>query len=94
MIFGKREKQNSRPLLDLMGDVGTIGTHMVVSTFVGLAIGYYLDKWLDTKPIMLLIFLFVGIAAGFKNVYEQARRLQNRVDENESDDEHRDTKQN
>ena len=94
MIFGKREKQNSRPLLDLMGDVGTIGTHMVASTFVGLAIGYYLDKWLDTKPIMLLIFLFVGIAAGFKNVYEQARRLQNRVDENESDDEHRDTKQN
>ena len=94
MIFGKRGKQNSRPLLDLMGDVGTIGTHMVASTFVGLAIGYYLDKWLDTKPIMLLIFLFVGIAAGFKNVYEQARRLQNRVDENESDDEHRDEKQN
>lgn len=94
MIFGKREKQNSRPLLDLMGDVGTIGTHLVASTFVGLAIGYYLDKWLDTKPVMLLIFLFVGIAAGFKNVYEQARRLQNRVDENESDDEHRDERQN
>ena len=94
MIFGKREKQNNRPLLDLMGDVGTIGTHLVVSTFVGLAIGYYLDKWLDTKPVMLLIFLFVGIAAGFKNVYEQARRLQNRVDESESDDDHRDEKQN
>ena len=93
MLFGKREKQDSRPLLDLMGDVGTIGTHMVVCTFVGLAIGLYLDKWLGTKPVMLLIFLVVGIAAGFKNMYDQARRMQKRV-ENGSDDEHRDSTEN
>jgi len=72
--------KKNRPLLDLMGDVGTIGTHMVASTLVGLAIGYYLDKWLGTKPAMLIIFLLVGIAAGFKNMYEQARRLQRRVE--------------
>lgn len=73
-------KKKDRPLLDLMGDVGTIGTHMVACTLVGLAIGYYLDKWLDTRPAMLIIFLLVGIAAGFKNMYQQARRLQRRVE--------------
>lgn len=72
--------KKNRPLLDLMGDVGTIGTHMVACTLVGLAIGFYLDKWLDTKPAMLIIFLLVGIAAGFKNMYHQARRLQRRVE--------------
>lgn len=80
MLFGKRNTQDKRPLLDLMGDVGTIGTHMVACTFVGLAIGYYLDKWLGTKPVMLLVFLVAGIAAGFKNMYDQARRMQQRVE--------------
>jgi ATP synthase protein I len=83
MLFGKRKK-DERPLLDLMGDVGTIGMHMVASTFVGLAIGYYLDKWLGTGPWLLLFFLLVGIAAGFKNVYEQAMRMMNDKDEDDA----------
>ncbi|WP_461209636.1 AtpZ/AtpI family protein [Desulfocurvus sp. DL9XJH121] len=86
MLFGKRQQQDKRPLLDLMGDVGTIGTHMVACTFVGLAIGYYLDKWLGTKPVMLLIFLVAGIAAGFKNMYDQARRMQKRVEDETRND--------
>lgn len=89
MFFGKRQK-DERPLLDLMGDVGTIGMHMVVSTFVGLAIGYYLDEWLGTKPWLLIFFLFVGIAAGFKNVYEQAMKMMEDKDKpHESQDDKR-----
>lgn len=42
---------------------------MVLSTLLGLAIGYYLDQWLDTKPILTIIMLLFGIAAGFRNVY-------------------------
>ncbi len=86
MLFGKKDKQVSKPLMDLMGDVGTIGTQMVASTFVGLAIGYYLDKWLGTKPILLIIFLLVGIVAGFKNMYDQVRRMQRKVEEESHDE--------
>lgn len=42
---------------------------MVAATFVGLAMGYYLDKWLGTDPWMTLIFLFLGIISGFRNIY-------------------------
>lgn len=42
---------------------------MVASTFIGLAMGYYLDKWLDTNPWMTLIFLGFGIVSGFRNIY-------------------------
>lgn len=42
---------------------------MVLSTFLGLWIGYSLDKWLDTGPILTIVMLFIGIAAGFRNVY-------------------------
>ena len=61
--------------LDSVFRIGTIGIHLVVSTFVGLIIGYYLDKYLDTKPWLLLIFLLLGIAAGFKNLYSETKRV-------------------
>jgi ATP synthase protein I len=38
--------------------------------------GYFLDKWLGTKPWGLLFFLIFGIAAGFKNVYMEVKKLQ------------------
>jgi len=42
---------------------------MVAATFIGLAMGYYLDQWLDSRPWFTLIFLMIGVIAGFRNVY-------------------------
>ncbi len=50
-----------------------VGVHMVATTFVGLAIGYYLDKFFDTRPWLTLIFLFIGIGAGFKELFKYAK---------------------
>lgn len=47
----------------------TVGIQIVVSIMIGLGIGFFLDKWLDTKPWFILIFIFFGVAAGFLNVY-------------------------
>jgi len=52
-----------------------LGIHMVATTFVGLAIGYYLDKWLETNPWCTLIFLLLGIAAGFKNMFQEVKKI-------------------
>ena len=70
--------------LNALSQAGTIGLHMVSGIVVGGGIGYGLDKWLKTEPVCLLIFLAVGIVAGFKNVYVDTRRLlaaQKREDE-------------
>jgi ATP synthase protein I len=61
--------------LTALSQAGAIGLHMVSGIAVGGAVGYALDKWLDTSPRCLLIFLAIGIAAGFKNVYVDTRRL-------------------
>ncbi len=69
----RRRKQTKRapgPLVLLL----TIGTRLVASTFAGLAIGYYTDRWLDTSPYFTLTMLIVGIAAGFYNMYRMAKR--------------------
>ncbi len=51
-----------------------VGIQLVVSTFVGLAIGILLDKLFGTRPWLTLIFLGFGIAAGFMDLLRMARR--------------------
>ncbi len=46
-----------------------IGVEIVASTVIGLGIGYMLDKWLDTRPLFLLLFFLFGAVAGFLNLY-------------------------
>ena len=47
---------------------------MVAATLIGLYIGIYLDKWLETAPWMTLIWLGIGIVAGFRNIFILTRR--------------------
>ena len=45
------------------GEYMALGMALPVSTFVGYAIGYYIDKWLGTH-VFYFIFLLLGIASG------------------------------
>ena len=61
---------------------------MVVSTFIGLGMGYYLDKWLETDPWMTLSFLLIGIISGFRNIFiltSRELRRQKKLEEAEAD---------
>ena len=58
-----------------MGDAGramSLGfravTELCVGLGVGTAIGWQLDSWLGTKPLLMLVFLFLGMGAGVWNV--------------------------
>jgi ATP synthase protein I len=51
---------------------------------VGLAIGYFADRWLGTKPWLLLIGLGLGIAAAGVNFYRAIKTL-NRMDQSDAD---------
>lgn len=52
----------------------TIGLHLVSGIIVGVAIGYFLDKLFGTSPYLTLIFFFLGLLAGFKNMYVDAKK--------------------
>ncbi|MBI3599921.1 MAG: AtpZ/AtpI family protein [Nitrospinae bacterium] len=53
--------------------ISTVGIQLVVSIFIGLAIGVYLDGKFGTSPIFTFIFLLLGIAAGFMNLFRVAK---------------------
>jgi ATP synthase protein I len=73
MVFIVEEKD--RKLLRMLGALSTVGITLVVATVIGYLIGHYLDGRYGTTPWLTLVFLLLGIAAGFKNLYDQTRRL-------------------
>ena len=66
---------------DALATASIIGLHIASGTVVGIGIGYFLDKWLHTAPWMLISFVILGIAAGFKNVIKDTKLLLRKVKE-------------
>ena len=59
-----------------MGNAFKLGTELVAAVSVGTIIGFILDSWFDTKPWLIIIFFFLGAAAGMFNVIRAANRMQ------------------
>ena len=51
-----------------------------VSIVVGYGIGYYLDRWLGTS-FQYIVFLLLGIAAGFVSFFGTIAQLEKTNDE-------------
>ena len=56
-----------------------LSTEMVAAVLVGTIIGFILDSWFDSKPWLIIIFFFVGAAAGISNVVRSAKLMQKNV---------------
>jgi len=79
--------EERRQLFKTLGFLSSVGISMVASTFIGLAMGYYLDKWLDTSPWLTLVFLLLGIVSGFRNIFIlTSRELKRQQNEQENHD--------
>ena len=70
-IISENEKKGS-----FMGNAFKLGTELVAAVVVGTIIGFILDSWFDTKPWLIIIFFFLGTAAGMLNVIRAANRMQ------------------
>lgn len=72
----KMETKNPQNKFVSAYQVGSrVAVELVSGVLVGAAVGYFLDKMFNTQPIMLVIFLIFGGAAGFLNVYRFVHKL-------------------
>ena len=55
-----------------MGLAFRLGIEMVSALAVGVGIGWLLDEWLGTRPWLMILFFFLGSAAGILNVIRVA----------------------
>ncbi len=58
-----------------MGVAVQMSIEVVAPLGIGVFIGWLVDGWLVTTPLFLVIFFFLGAAAGGLNVYRRARQL-------------------
>ena len=70
-VLSDSEKRGS-----FMGTAFKLGTELVAAVGVGTIIGFILDSWFGTKPWLIIIFFFLGAAAGMLNVIRAANRRQ------------------
>ena len=63
------------PAFGLIG----IGFYVAASIVVMTWIGVFLDRQFDTRPILTLLFLALGLAAGCYGAYVQLREVMRRT---------------
>lgn len=70
-------KRDTRRYIKELAYFSTIGLSVALAIFIGLAIGVYLDRRWGTTPWFTLIFIALGIAAGFKNIGMAIKKIRN-----------------
>ena len=61
-------KRETRRSFRELAYYSSLGLSVSLSIFIGLALGVYLDRRFDANPWFTLIFLGLGIAAGYRNI--------------------------
>jgi ATP synthase protein I len=76
-VFMKRE---TRRQIKELAYYSSIGLSISLSIFIGLALGVYLDRHVfDTTPWFTIIFLILGVIAGYRNIglaIKKAKKLE------------------
>tara|TARA_B100000959_G_scaffold254066_1_gene285461 strand:- start:622 stop:918 length:297 start_codon:yes stop_codon:yes gene_type:complete len=69
------QKNNQGSNAASLGKALKISTELVAAVVVGSIIGFLLDGWFDTKPLLTICFFVMGVAAGMLNVFRSAKRM-------------------
>ena len=76
----KKVKENNRGTnAASLGKALKISTELVAAVVVGTTIGFLLDSWFDTKPVLIICFFFMGVVAGMLNVFKSAKKMHKKL---------------
>ena len=79
------EKEDRRAFFRELGRYSALGLELAISVVLGLAFGYYLDKWLGTGPWMTVVWIGIGFAAGVRSLYRAALRSGKAMEQDEEE---------
>ena len=68
------DRQDRKAFFRELGKYSALGLEMALSVVIGMAIGYYLDRWLGTGPWLTVVWIGLGFAAGVRSLYRAAVR--------------------
>ena len=74
--YKNKNQSNNDNEKSSFGKAFQLSTELVSAVLVATIIGFILDNWFDTKPWLIIIFFFIGVAAGIMNVIRSAKNMQ------------------
>ena len=77
--FKEVQKNTKGSNVSSFGKALKISTELVAAVVVGSIMGFLLDGWFDTKPLLTICFFILGVAAGILNVFRSAKKLQKKL---------------
>ena len=77
--INKAQKNDKSSNAASLGKALKISTELVAAVFVGTTIGFLLDSWFDTKPLLIICFFIMGVAAGIINVFKSAKKMNKKL---------------
>ncbi len=81
-IAAAKKAQEPEPRMDEHYSQAQLAWRMVIELVAGLGIGfgigYGLDALFGTSPVLMIIFIFLGLAAGIQTMMRSAKEVQAR----------------
>ncbi|HSP91953.1 MAG TPA: AtpZ/AtpI family protein [Vicinamibacterales bacterium] len=68
-VMGLYSSKGVGEALRAAGALSTVGLAFVFALVIGFWFGTVLDGWFGTKPVLTLLFFFLGLIAGILNVF-------------------------
>ncbi len=72
----EREEKGRRWNYRKLAAMSSLAMTLPASIAVGLFFGYWLDKWLGTKPWMLMVWTLLGVASGLITLVRGLRKYE------------------
>lgn len=72
----QKEKAHHSTVAKFWENAVRMAAEFVAPVFIGICVGYLLDKCFDTRIIFMLVLAIFGLAAGMLNVYRAAKQIE------------------
>ena len=69
VALAKKDIKKTFKNKDSVGIYYRVGTELLAGLIIGAGIGWTLDQWVNTTPLLLIIFFILGGVAGIYNLW-------------------------
>lgn len=65
-----KKNRNDRNALKNLALISQVGISVITPILIGVFLGGWIDKWLGTEGVFMLILLLLGAGGGFLNLFK------------------------
>ncbi|MBP6011032.1 MAG: AtpZ/AtpI family protein [Alphaproteobacteria bacterium] len=76
----------TKPAPTSLSAIWRLSTELVAAVFVGAALGIGFDRLTGLRPLGIILFLILGVAAGFTMVFRTARLMDAQAKDQKKED--------